>query len=104
MVPIETKLSLEQVRHIRRGAKESILVRNMIRGLKRVSPTSSLTAYSHVLMVGGSALDFELCGMVTETLERYGITAGRANIMGTEGPRGAVATGLLLSAGGMNHE
>ena len=48
-------------------------------------------------MVGGSALDFELCNMVTEKLERFGITAGRANIMGTEGPRGAVATGLLLS-------
>lgn len=103
MVPVETRLSLEQVRHIRRRAKEAILVRNIIRGLKRISPTSSLTVYSHVLMVGGSALDFELCNMVTERLERYGVTAGRANIMGTEGPRGAVATGLLVSAGGGNH-
>lgn len=100
VIPVETRLSLEQVRQIRRRAKEAILVRNIIRGLKRISPTSSLTAYSHVLLVGGSALDFELCNMVTERLERYGITAGRANIMGTEGPRGAVATGLLLSAGG----
>ena len=91
------------MRYIRRRAKESILIKNMIRGLRQISPTSSLTAYSHVLMVGGSALDFELCNMATETLERYGITAGRANIMGTEGPRGAVATGLLISAGGMKY-
>ena len=103
LIPIETKMNLEQVRHIRRRAKKAILVRNIIRGLKRISPTLSLTAYSHVLLVGGSALDFELCNMVTETLERYGVTAGRANIMGTEGPRGAVATGLLLSAGEIEH-
>lgn len=102
MIPVETKLNMERVRHIRRSAKKIILVQNIIRGLKRVSPTSSLTAFGHVIMVGGSALDFELCNMVTETLERYGITAGRANIMGEEGPRGAVATGLLMSAGGID--
>lgn len=101
-VPVETKHNMEKIRSIRRVAKQKILVQNVIRALKRISPTNSLRAFDHVIMVGGSALDFELCNMVTESLERFGITAGRANIMGTEGPRGAVATGLLLSV--KNHE
>jgi hypothetical protein len=49
-------------------------------------------------MVGGSALDFEIPQMVTEELGKYGIVAGFANIRGTEGPRNAVATGLVLSS------
>jgi len=102
LIPIKTKLNMEQIRIIRRNAKETILVQNIIRGLKSISPTGSLTAYDHVLMVGGSALDFELSNMVTNKLEKYGIAAGRANIMGTEGPRCAVAAGLLLSIGKEN--
>lgn len=103
-IPVVTSLNMERIRQIRRNAKQVILVQNIIRGLKRISPTGSLTAFEHVLMVGGSALDFELGNMVTEKLERYGITAGQANIMGREGPRGAVATGLLLSIGGWENE
>ena len=96
-IPLDTGHDMEKIRNIRKDAKQKILVQNVIRALKRISPTDSLRAFNHVIMVGGSALDFELCNMVTEKLERFGITAGRANIMGTEGPRGAVATGLLLS-------
>lgn len=101
LAPIATRLPMDRIRQIRRNAKQVILVQNILRGLKKISPTGALTAYDHVLMVGGSALDFELSSMVTECLERYGVAAGTANIMGTESPRGAVATGLLLSAGGM---
>jgi len=34
---------------------------------------------------------------VTDELSKYGIVAGKANIRGVEGPRNAVATGLVLS-------
>lgn len=48
-------------------------------------------------MVGGSALDFEVPQLITDALSRYSIVAGRANIRATEGPRNAVATGLVLA-------
>ena len=35
-----------------------------------------------------------------EEFAGYGIVCGRGNIRGTEGPRNAVATGLVLSYGG----
>ncbi len=46
--------------------------------------------------MAGSALDFEIPN-VTEALAEFNIVAGRANIRGVEGPRNAVATGLILS-------
>lgn len=52
------------------------------------------------MLVGGSALDFEIPQLVTKALAEYRVVAGRANIRGTEGPRNAVATGLVLSYGG----
>jgi len=51
----------------------------------------------YVVLVGGSALDFEIPQMVTEALSHYGVVAGKGNIRGVEGPRNAVATGLALS-------
>ncbi len=51
-----------------------------------------------VVLVGGSALDFEIPQLVTDALAQYKIVAGRANIRGCEGPRNAVATGLILSS------
>ncbi len=53
-----------------------------------------------VVLVGGSALDFEIPQLVTKALADYRVVAGRANIRGTEGPRNAVATGL--AQGGAN--
>jgi len=50
-----------------------------------------------VVLVGGSALDFEIPQLVTDALSHYGIVAGRGNVRGTEGPRNAVATGLVLN-------
>lgn len=52
-----------------------------------------------VVLVGGSALDFEVPQLVTDALSQYGVVAGRGNIRGTEGPRNAVATGLVLALG-----
>jgi hypothetical protein len=35
--------------------------------------------------------------MITDALSEYNIATGRANIRGSEGPRNAVATGLIIS-------
>ena len=75
-----------------------MLVENALRALKKVSPTGRLYGLSHVVLLGGSSLDFELANMLTEALSHYGITAGKGDVRGCEGPRNAVATGLLLSA------
>lgn len=71
---------------------------NALRSLKRVSPTHNIRDIDFVVLVGGSSLDFEVPELVTESLAEYGIVAGRGNIRGQEGPRNAVATGLVLTA------
>ncbi len=95
--PINSKQNLEKIRAIRREAKEKVLIKNIIRALEKVSVTGNITEFEHVVLVGGSSLDFELGNMVTEALTYYGIISGKANVRETEGPRNAVATGLLLS-------
>ncbi len=95
--PIKTTKSLEQIKQTRKSAKEKVLVRNIIRALENISITGNVNEFEHVVLVGGSSLDFELGNMVTDALSYHGITAGKANIRGTEGPRNAVATGLLYS-------
>lgn len=104
LTPLSSKVSMEKIREIRRSAKRRVFVTNALRALKRVIPTGNLKHLSFVAMVGGSALDFEIPQMLTEELGRYGIVAGFANIRGTEGPRNAVATGLVLSSVRIGHE
>lgn len=96
MVPIPGNHSLEKIRTVRREAKEKVFVTNAIRSLERVSPTGNVRDIEFVTLVGGSALDFEIPQLVTDQLSKYSIVAGRANIRGVEGPRNAVATGLVL--------
>lgn len=97
MVPIEIDETIEKIRKIRREAKEKVFVTNALRALKQVCPNNDIRNIQHVVLVGGSALDFEIPQMVTEKLAHYGVVAGRGNIRGVEGPRNAVATGLALS-------
>ncbi|MDD2979033.1 MAG: diol dehydratase reactivase subunit alpha [Hespellia sp.] len=97
MIPIEGKANMEQIRNIRRHAKERVFVTNAVRALSKVSPTGSIRDIQFVVLVGGSSLDFEIPQQVTDTLSQYRVVAGRGNIRGTEGPRNAVATGLVLS-------
>lgn len=98
LTPLPNNLSMEKVRETRRSAKKRVFVTNALRALKKVVPTGNLKHLSFVVMVGGSALDFEIPQMLTEELGKFGIVAGFANIRGTEGPRNAVATGLILSS------
>lgn len=95
--PINSKQNMEKIRAVRREAKEKVLITNIIRALERVSITGNINAFEHVVLVGGSSLDFELGNMVTDALTYHGIVSGKANVRKTEGPRNAVATGLLLS-------
>ncbi|EME7803228.1 propanediol dehydratase reactivase alpha subunit PduG [Salmonella enterica] len=97
LVPLPGDLVLEKVRAIHRSAKERVFVTNALRALRQVSPTGNIRDIPFVVLVGGSSLDFEVPQLVTDALAHYRLVAGRGNIRGSEGPRNAVATGLILS-------
>lgn len=96
-IPVETREPLSKIREVRQNAKEKVFVRNALRALERVAPANNIRLISFVALVGGSALDFEIPQMISDVLIEYGVVTGRANIRGVEGPRNAVATGLVLS-------
>lgn len=91
--------SIEKVKLIRQSAKKRVFVTNAIRALQYVSPTGNIRDIPFVVIVGGSALDFEIPQLVTDELSHYNLVAGRGNVRGVEGPRNAVATGLVLRYG-----
>ncbi len=96
-IPLGGEESIEKVRMIRRTAKQRVFVTNALRALRAVSPTGNIRDIPFVVLVGGSSLDFEVPQLVTDALSHYNLVAGRGNVRGTEGPRNAVATGLILS-------
>lgn len=97
MLPIPTKHSFEEIRKIRRDAKASVFTTNAIRVLRHIVPSGNIRDIGFVVMVGGSALDFEVSDFITKVLGEYGVVCGRGNVRGVEGPRNAVATGLVIS-------
>ena len=96
LIPIDLDLTLEKIRLVRRDSKQKVFVKNAKRALKMISTTNDIRDFEFVIIVGGSALDFEVPEMITESLSKYGVVAGCGNIRGVEGPRNAVATGLVL--------
>lgn len=100
LVPVRTgkNLTLEKIRLVRREAKRKVFVTNAMRALKAVAPNGNIRAIDFVVMVGGSAMDFEIPEMISNELANYRIAAGRANVRGCMGARGAVATGLVISS------
>ncbi len=68
-----------------------------MRALERIAPAGNIRLISFVALVGGSALDFEIPKMISDVLVESGVVTGRANVRGVEGPRNAVATGLVLA-------
>ena len=96
-IPVETREPLAKIVEIRQKAKKKVFVHNSLRALERVGPANNIRLISFVVLVGGSALDFEIPRMISDSLIEYGVVTGRANIRGTEGPRNAVATGLVLA-------
>ncbi|MGY1576658.1 diol dehydratase reactivase subunit alpha [Pediococcus pentosaceus] len=95
--PVPGNISIEKIKHVRQSAKKKVFVKNAQRALKHVSPTGNIRDIPFVVIVGGSALDFEIPQLVTDELSHYNLVAGRGNIRSIEGPRNAVATGLILS-------
>ncbi len=96
-IPLETKELLSKIVAVRQQAKKKVFVRNALRALERVAPARNIRLISFVVLVGGSGLDFEIPKMISDALLEYGVVTGRANVRGTEGPRNAVATGLVLA-------
>jgi len=97
LVPCDTRSAMEKVITVRRQAKHKVFVNNAIRALRRIAPAGNIRLIHFVALVGGSALDFEIPKMISDALNEYGVVTGRANIRGVEGPRNAVATGLILA-------
>ncbi|MGN1184102.1 MAG: diol dehydratase reactivase subunit alpha [Oliverpabstia sp.] len=97
LLKVEEDIPMEKILQVRKEAKKKVFVTNAIRALHRVAPDHNLKNIPNVVLVGGSAEDFEIPEMLMEALAEYGIVCGRGNIRGEEGPRNAVATGLLLS-------
>ena len=97
LLKVEEDIPMEKIRAVRREAKAKVFVRNAVRALSEVAPNHDLKNIPNVVLVGGSAEDFEIPEMLMEELSKYRIVCGRGNIRGNEGPRNAVATGLVLS-------
>lgn len=98
LIRIEEDIPMEKIVQVRREAKQKVFVTNAIRALKAVAPDHNLKKIPNVVLVGGSAEDFEIPEMLMEEFAQYMIVCGRGNIRSSEGPRNAVATGLVLSA------
>jgi len=96
-IPVETREPMGKIVEVRQKAKEKVFVQNALRALERVAPANNIRLIGFVVLVGGSALDFEIPRMIADALVEYGVVAGRANVRGIEGPRNAVATGLVIA-------
>jgi diol dehydratase reactivase alpha subunit len=68
---------------------------NALRALRQIAPQGNLRMLEFVVLLGGSALDFEIPDMIADALAGHGIVCGTGNVHGTEGPRNAVASGLV---------
>ncbi len=97
LIRIEQEIPMEKIVQVRREAKRKVFVTNAFRALRKVAPDHNLRNLSTVVLVGGSAEDFEIPEILMEEFADYRIVCGRGNIRGSEGPRNAVATGLVLS-------
>ena len=95
MRPVPTRHSLDKIRQVRRSAKHKVFVVNAVRALEQVAPGGNLRQIGFVVVLGGSALDFEIPDLIAEAVADAGIVCGTGNVRGVEGPRNAVATGLV---------
>lgn len=96
-VPIGTRHGLDAVRRVRREAKRRVFVVNTLRALRQVAPDGDLRRLDFVVLLGGSALDFEIPDLVADALAEHGVVCGTGNVLGDQGPRNAVASGLVAA-------
>lgn len=104
MIIMEEDIPMEKIVAVRREVKKKVFVRNAMRALIEVAPEHNLRNIENVVLVGGSAQDFEVPEMLMEEFANYKIVCGRGNIRAIEGPRNAVATGLVMSYIGERHD
>jgi diol dehydratase reactivase alpha subunit len=95
--PVPTRHTVEKIREVRRTAKHRVFVVNALRALEQVAPGGNIRQLDFVVVLGGSALDFEIPEMIADAVAPYGLVCGTGNVRATEGPRNAVATGLVLA-------
>lgn len=95
--PIPTRHSLERIRTVRRTAKDRVFVVNALRALRTIAPGGDLRQIGFVVLLGGCALDFEIPELIADAVAPFGIVCGTGNVRGTEGPRNAVASGLVAA-------
>ncbi|MCL2377708.1 MAG: diol dehydratase reactivase subunit alpha [Defluviitaleaceae bacterium] len=98
MIKIDEERPIEKIVGVRQDAKRGVFVKNATRAIKKILPTQD--NIKHVILVGGSAEDFEIPGFISAAFADMGIVCGRGNIRGSEGARGAVATGLVMAYAG----
>ncbi len=96
-VPIGTRHGLDAVRRVRREAKRRVFVVNTLRALRQVVPDGDLRRLDFVVLLGGSALDFEIPDLIADALAAHGVVCGTGNVLGDQGPRNAVASGLVAA-------
>jgi len=101
---MEEDIPMEKIVSVRREVKKKVFVRNAMRALIEVAPEHNLRNIENVVLVGGSAQDFEVPEMLMEEFANFKIVCGRGNIRAIEGPRNAVATGLVMSYIGERHD
>ncbi|CAA0129412.1 Diol dehydratase-reactivating factor alpha subunit [Mycolicibacterium vanbaalenii] len=97
MTPIPTRHSMDRIRTVRRTAKTRVFVVNALRALRAITPGADLRQIGFVVLLGGSALDFEIPELIADAVAPFGIVCGTGNVRGTEGPRNAVASGLVAA-------
>ena len=101
MIKIEEERPIEKIVKVRQDAKRGVFVNNATRAIRKLSPTlCGANAIKHVILVGGSAEDFEIPGFISTAFAEMGMVCGRGNIRGKDGPRNAVATGLIMGYAG----
>lgn len=70
MLKIEEDIPMERILEVRREAKRKVFVRNAVRALRQVAPEHELRNIPNVVLVGGSAEDFEIPEMLMQALAR----------------------------------
>ncbi len=92
---VDSRQPMEKIRTVRREVKRKILLENTMRALNALNIDRDTC--NRIVLVGGSVEDFELSDILTEEMDKLRITSGKGNIRGCQGPRNAVATGLIIN-------
>ena len=96
MIKIDEDINIEKIVATRKEAKQKVFVENAMRAVRKLS-AGTVPNMRNVVLVGGSAEDFEIPEFISAAFANAGIVCGRGNIRGSEGARNAVATGLVAS-------